>query len=596
MRRGFVNVAAQHAARERIAARVALNTQRHWAQRDGAEREISRAADDWRRAANWRPGTRPVASDMPDSMLRLLAGERARLMAEWLAELTQADDAAGTMARLNQAVEPLNGRPFPFDPCKPHGEQLRGAMERARCEMWWRRQLRRECVRLRETEAMQRGEVCKRRRQPYVTDDTVRRKAERNAANAAMLERTELEDEGGEVITLAQAVAASTSNKAIRRGELMTRIRGCEEWANEAGMVGLFTTNTAPSRFHSQTMHQGANPKHDGSTPREAQRWLCDTWARARAALQRAGVRFFGFRVAEPHHDGCPHWHMLLWVDAAHLGALRATMRAYWLKDAGDEPGAQEHRFKAVDIDPARGGAVAYVSKYIAKNIDDVGALEAEGHTDEHAGEQGELFEATAKRVEAWASAWGIRQFQAIGQPPVTVWRELRRIDAQAVAGASDAIKLAHQAVNREGLRRACWRTYLRAQGGAMTGRDYRVRIVADMQQREGRYGSIEIPRPLGVEDAKRIGEWVLSSRREWKPRGTWSTEERQERTERVLREVVWGRPAQPVSPPRTRVNNCTQGMAPLWAALAWSTPNGGVRIKESHERPPENPPSGRSG
>lgn len=499
---------------------------------------------------------RPVEPWCSDADLCNLAKRRAEYMIDWVVALGE----PVTLDLINAMLEKLEARPMAFKGgllAQNIEAQIQSMVKRLGCESYWRRQLRRAQVRKREAQAQAAGHICA-RNMPYCHDVTVARYTQRVVANRAMLESTEIENEDGEIMSLWAAVEASTANKSIRRGELMTRIRGCEEWATAKGMVGIFTTNTLPSRFHSSLFGGGKNPNFDGSTAKDGQGWLSKTWARARAKIQRRKIKVFGFRVAEPHHDGCPHWHMLLWVDAAQAQQLQELLRACWLQHEGDEYGAQQYRFKAEAIDPARGGAIAYVAKYISKNIDDFGAVGEEGHFDQQ-GEQRELIEGgnKARRVTAWAAGAGIRQFQAIGQPPVTVWRELRRIDAGMVQGSSKRMQRAHAAVHKVEGKRADWCAYMTEQGGAMVGRAYQLRLEFDTEEKEGRYGLTDVARPVGVFDVARPGELCASRRKKWRPKGTWTPAERHTAKVGAFAEVA--ALSLYFDPTWTRFNNCTE-------------------------------------
>ena len=199
-------------------------------------------------------------------------------------------------------------------------------------------------------------------------------------------------------------------------------------------------TITCPSRFHAQVTKGNiseSNPKYDGSTPRDAQIHLRAVWARARAAWDRRGLQVAGLRTAEPHHDGCPHWHLIAYGPAGDLAMARDLLRAYALQDAPDEPGAQVRRFVHLASD---GNGAAYAAKYIAKNIDgaNLGA--------DRDNETGRKLSSMAERVTAWASAWRIRQFQTWGMPGVTAWRALRRVAESVPSAVLESARLAADA------------------------------------------------------------------------------------------------------------------------------------------------------
>lgn len=304
-----------------------------------------------------------------------------------------------------------------------------GAIERLCCDRWWRRRLRKSHGRAVERAGIKAGMV-RSSRQAYASDVSVARRRQQKSRNRAMLEEMLAVNELGEELSLAAVVDASVSNPVLRRGELMCRMAGMEWVANAVGWGGWFLTLTAPSAYHptrSFGRRIADNVRYEGFTPREAQAWLCKIWSRVRAAVKRAGIEWFGFRVAEPHGDGTPHWHLLLFWPPEHTDTILSIFRDRSLAEYGDEPGARGFRFQAKKIDPKRGSAAGYIAKYISKNIDGANLMA----DDPAAGNDmlGRDPVSLAERVDAWASTWGIRQFQQIGGPSVTVWRELRRMD-----------------------------------------------------------------------------------------------------------------------------------------------------------------------
>ncbi|WP_137736077.1 replication endonuclease, partial [Pseudaquabacterium pictum] len=390
---------------------------------------------------------------------------------------------------------------------------------------WWRRALRKR-LRTVEHHAIQQGAV-HRRASPYVSEKALRRADADRRRLAALLASLEvLNTNTGEVIPLDDVIKGSQANPANRRAALMVRIKGIEARARTKGHEALFLTITAPSRMHARHHTGQANTEHDGSCPRQVQTYLHGVWRRAMRSLQRQGLAAYGLRTVEPHHDGCPHWHVLVFAPAEQTGDILQTLRACALADSPDEPGAAEHRFKVERIDPAKGSALAYVAKYVSKSIDGEG-LDSDTESDTSGAD-------TARRVVAWARRWGIRQFQFFGLPPITPMRELYRHSGEGLG--SPALTEAHQ---------ACKANDHAAYLGACEahGIDFGVRYVDRPSTRYADELARAI-RGLNARAADLLAPLELTTRTE-----TWCIQPRQVRADVA------------VCLPWTRFNNCAQSI-----------------------------------
>lgn len=226
---------------------------------------------------------------------------------------------------------------------KLEAEEALRAVARLQSEKWWLGKIRRIHDCWREHLMIAAGYVSK-VASPYCSDPCFKEWIAQKKANFEYLQAMELEDQDtGERTSLLDKVMGSTSNPKNARAELMVRMRGFEDMAKEMRLVGMFYTLTAPSRYHSSHVKSGKrNDKYRDASPRQTQKYLCKVWARVRAKWGREGIRTFGFRVAEPHHDGTPHWHLLLFLRPEEVEYATAIFRKHALREDGGEPGAQE--------------------------------------------------------------------------------------------------------------------------------------------------------------------------------------------------------------------------------------------------------------
>jgi hypothetical protein len=461
-----------------------------------------------------------------------------------------ATDRATFRSRLDRFAERKAGHHW--------GERatLQGIIGRMTDAAWWRRVLRKHVGRGVEQSARELGLV-HRHKGLYCSDETMRWHASQQQRNRQAIEGQEAVNQFGQVFALDELADKGLSKAANRRADLMVRARGCDDFAQRNHHAGLFITWTAPSAYHPRRESGHANPRYvEGRTPRDAHHLLCRQFAKARAVLDRLGIKPYGFRVVEPHHDGTPHWHMLVFMPKAQLAQVISVLRRYAEQPHPEEmtsQAARHARFAWKRIDWKRGTAAGYIAKYIAKNIDGQGEQGAIGADFEAAGDTSATD--TAGRVRAWASRWGIRQFQPLGQPHVTAYRELRRI-RKMDADQGELFELWRAADGAD------WCAFMERDGGADCRRaDRPAQVWRDEQSgKANRYGEPAAPAIVGITWR---GAGVVTRVYEWEIRkaGHGSNAGRSGGSTGAVSRFAGFSGRRAAQAPWTRVNNCTRPM-----------------------------------
>ncbi|MBL4829422.1 MAG: replication endonuclease, partial [Aliivibrio sp.] len=360
-------------------------------------------------------------STMSDDEIKELAAAKSKAFSQKLIRVE------GDAERFEKACDLIATLGLSFSDAAIKAKEASGELfslvNRSCDEIWLRRQLRRQFAQRVENVSRDLALVHS-HKQSYCSDFSVNRYRARKKDNEIALENTiafDVDDKDN-WFTLNELSQKSISNPAIRRAEMFVRLRGFEEIAIEMGHEAIFTTTTTPSRFHA--VSKGVVNKNwlaaGKPTAKDAQAHLIGVWTAFRKVIDKAEIKIYGMRIAEPHHDGTPHHHMLLFVLPQDRAFVTSELKRLALADMPFETGAKKYRFKSELIDFKRGSAVGYIAKYLSKNID------GQHITDDRSTSLSGID--AAERVVTWSRINNLRQFQFIGGPSVTVWREMRRL------------------------------------------------------------------------------------------------------------------------------------------------------------------------
>lgn len=374
-------------------------------------------------------------------------------------------------------------KPVPYD-------LIPGSLARMRCADWWYRKMWQMRCEWRE-EQLRAVCLVNKKASPYVSFEAVIHKREQRRKSLEYFRSHELVNEQGDALDMEDVVNASSSNPAHRRNEMMACVKGLELIAEMRGDCAVFYTITCPSRFHATLNNGRPNPKWTSATVRQSSDYLVDTFAAFRKAMHKSGMRWYGVRVAEPHHDGTVHWHLLCFMRKKERRAITALLRKFAIREDREELGNNTGpRFKSELINPRKGTPTSYIAKYISKNID------GRGLANEISKETGRSLRDNAEHVSAWASLHRVQQFRFFGIPGRQAYRELRLLAGQAARQQADK-KAGAPVLDNPRLDAVlaaadvgCFATYIMKQGGVLVPRKHHlVRTAYELNEEPSTYG-----------------------------------------------------------------------------------------------------------
>jgi len=307
-------------------------------------------------------------------------------------------DQAGEGVPFNEKA-PL---PYGIDYDSVTGKTNETKNQRVSQEKWWRRRIERLCNQT--TELINYDlEIVKAEKNEYCSTWNTKRRISNKQAEALYLENTFIGTKDGKTSLKLADIAKKPEHKIA---ELYTAAKGLEKIQKTKGYSWIFVTVSCPPEFHPNPA-KGKRSWDRELTPKDSSQHLQGGWARTRAQTAKNGIEMFGIWSKEPHKDGCPHMHALIYAHSDDLEQIEKNLR--------NQFGQSDQAVKVVKPD-GRATPTTYILKYLMKAVGCEQAPNKKGQIENH------------DSVEAASALWGYRKYGFFGvKSSLGLWRELRR-------------------------------------------------------------------------------------------------------------------------------------------------------------------------
>jgi hypothetical protein len=165
-------------------------------------------------------------------------------------------------------------------------------------------------------------------------------------------------------IPLSELIISANHSPKRYYGEVQNRVNTFSKIAKENNLVPIFMTLTLPSGYHRFKLDKKGklvkNTKYNGIAPKESVKILTRMFARIRQDRSLKDLKKHQrlyFRVNEPHQDGTPHTHILLFVPSDRVQKVKRAYKRLYDNRAND--------IQVINDDIKN--STAYVMKYINK-------------------------------------------------------------------------------------------------------------------------------------------------------------------------------------------------------------------------------------